>query len=195
MMGRRILIPNKPNEVCWTQLYGVFNKRKPASARQYHNTLQMTNAAPIGANTDPATAVVTQNQARALLIIQNLSTAVAPDTAPVMYFGFGTSPAAFANLALPPGVGIVLDVRVPTDAIYCAIGSYSNTGGSVLIQGIISEGTVTNPETDTVNISETGQLQEMIRLLRKLVGEPAPSPADTTQNASLSGSLVADVFW
>jgi hypothetical protein len=195
MLGRSILIPNRANDVAWTQFYGVMNKRRPGGARDYYNSLSMTNAAPIGPTTLPNVAVVTQNFRRALLIIQNLSTATAPDTAPVLFFSFGTVPGSFANLALPPGVGIVLDVRVPTDAIYCLVGQYSDTGGTTKVQGIISEGTVTDPDNDTVNISETGQLREIVRLLKKALGEPASqSTGSDVTGQVLEGQLLTGVF-
>jgi hypothetical protein len=166
MLGK-VCIENDGYGVSWTQLYGVFNKRPGPTAREFINTLQMTNSAPIGSLVNPAVALVTQNQRRSLLIIQNNSTATSPDSAPTFYVGFGTSPVIGQDLALPPGVGIVLDVRVPSDAIYVGLGPYVNSGSTVVVQGVVKESQITNPDVDTANIAETGQLNELIQLLQK----------------------------
>jgi hypothetical protein len=122
---------------------------------------------PIGRTTVSTAALVGANEQRALLILQNNSTATAPDAAPTMYFGFGTQPTVGYDLALPPGVGIVLDVRVPSDAIYVAFGPFS--GASVKIQGVCKEGGVTDPLGDTVNMTDTGQIAQLITLLQRLL--------------------------
>lgn len=168
MLGK-VLIPDgeAASDPSWTLLgHGAFNERKSVGQlRQFVNKLRMTNSVPIGATTDVTQALVGTNEQRALLIIQNNSTATSPDFAPTMYFGFGTQPMVGYELALPPGVGIVLDVRVPADAIYVGFGPFS--GASVRIQGVIKEGGVTDPFGDTVNMADTGQLGELVKLLRQ----------------------------
>ena len=173
MLGK-VLIPNTGYDPSWTVLgFGAFNSRPPrlsGGIRQFVNKLRMTNSVPIGATTLVTAALVGANEQRALLIMQNNSTATSPDSAPTMYFGFGTQPTIGYDLALPPGVGIVLDTRVPTDAIYVGFGPFTNGGGSARIQGVIKEGGVTDPVGDTVNMSETATLAQMVKLLEQLIG-------------------------
>lgn len=172
MMGR-CLIPNTGYDPSWTQLgRGAFNARPlpGPGVRQFVNKLRMTNSVPIGSTTVVTAALIGANEQRSLLILQNNSTAtVAGDSAPTFFFGFGTQPQVGYSLALPPGVGIVLDVRVPADAIYVAFGAFVNAGGSVRIQGVAAEGGVTDPTGDTVNMSDSGQMGALIQLLRQLV--------------------------
>lgn len=169
MLGK-VLIPDA-NDPVWTQLgLGAFNARPLPSARgvrQFVNKLRMTNSVPIGSTTVSTAALVGANEQRALLILQNNSTATSPDAAPTMYFGFGTQPTVGYDLALPPGVGIVLDVRVPADAIYVGFGPFA--GASVKIQGVCKEGGVTDPLGDTANMNDTGQMGQMIALLKQLL--------------------------
>lgn len=165
-MSWMTLVSDNPNDVGVTRTFSPVGKRPPPSSRSYVNTLLMTPPVSINANANPAVALATQNFARALLIMQNESFAtIAGDVAPTMYFGFGMSPTIGSGIALPPGVGIVLDVRVPANAIYVAIGPSINTSGSVVVQGIVQEGGISNPELDTVNITETGQLAQLVKLL------------------------------
>ena len=168
MLGK-VLIPDgeAASDPSWTLLgHGAFNERKVVGQlRQFVNKLRMTNSVPIGLTTDVTQALVGTNEQRALLIMQNNSTATSPDFAPTMYFGFGTQPMVGFDLALPPGVGIVLDVRVPADAIYVGFGPF--TGASVKIQGVIKEGGVTDPLGDTVNMADTGQIGELVKLLKQ----------------------------
>jgi len=171
MMGK-VLIPDGEagSDPSWTLLgRGAFNQRPLAShlSRSFSNKLRMTNSVPIGATTPADLALVGTNEQRALLVLQNNSTATSPDSAPTFFFGFGTQPKVGYDLALPPGVGIVLDVRVPADAIYVAFGPFSNGGGSTVIQGVCKEGGVTDPEGDTANMTDTAQLGEIVRLLRQ----------------------------
>ncbi len=169
MLGR-CLIPNTGYDVSWTQLgRGAFNARPLPSQgiRQYVNKLRVTNTVPIGSTTVSQVAIVGVNEQRALLVIQNNSTAIAPDTAPTFYIGFGTQPQVGYALALPPGVGIVLDVRVPSDAIYVAFGPSVNGGGTRVIQGVCEEGGVTDPSGDTVNMSDSGQIGQLVGLFQQ----------------------------
>lgn len=173
MLGK-VLIPNTGYDPSWTVLgFGAFNARQSrvgGGVRQFINKLRMTNSVPIGATTVVTAALVGANEQRALLILQNNSTATSPDSAPTFYFGFGTQPQIGFDLALPPGVGLVLDVRVPADAIYVAFGPFTNGGGTARIQGVCKEGGVTDPVGDTVNMTDTATLARMVNLLEQLLG-------------------------
>lgn len=168
-MSGSVLITDTGYDVNWTQLgRGAFNARRlSGSLRQYTNKLRMTNSVPIGPTTASNIALIGANEQRALLIIQNNSTATSPDSAPTFFIGFGTQPTVGQDLALPPGVGIVLDVRTPSDAIYVAFGPMVNGGGSVVIAGVVKEGGVTDPAGDTVNMGDTGQIAELVRVLKQ----------------------------
>lgn len=170
MLGK-VLIPDgeAASDPSWTvRGLGAFNgHRVTGNLRSYINKLRMTNSVPIGATTNVTAALVGANETRALLILQNNSTATAPDSAPTFYFGFGTQPAIGYDLALPPGVGIVMDVRTPADAIYVAFGPMVNGGGSVKIQGVCKEGGVTDPQGDTANMSDTEDLRRIVALLQQ----------------------------
>jgi hypothetical protein len=191
-MWRSFLIADNPSDVAWTQVYAIANKRRPQGPRRFFNSLQMTNSVGVGPGTLANVAVVTQNFSRSLLVIQNASTATAPDYAPTFYVGFGQVPKVGEPIALPPGVGIVFDVRVPNDAIYIGFGPYSNTDGSVVIQGGVKEGTITLPDYDTANISEAGTLLEILRLLRKAMGEPQVQPSDL--ESDIAGGTLFSVW-
>jgi hypothetical protein len=95
---------------------------------------------PISGNSGGVLAVLTQNLKRNLLVIQNNSTATSPDQAPVFYIGFGQLASVGQGLGLAPGIGIVLDIITPRDAVYLTIGPAVNTGGSVVTQGVVIEG-------------------------------------------------------
>lgn len=164
----RCLIPNTGYDVTWTQLgRGAFNARPlpVQGVKQFINKLRMTNSVPIGSTTSSTAALVGANEQRALLVLQNNSTATSPDSAPTMFFGFGTQPKIGYDLALPPGVGIVLDVRVPSDAIYVGFGPFTNGGGTTLIQGVCKEGGITDPAGDTANMVDLGQLAQLLKQL------------------------------
>lgn len=173
MLGR-VLIPNDASDPSWTQLgLGAFNARPmPGQGiRQFVNKLRMTNSVPIGKTTVATAALVGANEQRALLILQNNSTATSPDSAPTFFFGFGTQPQVGYDLALPPGVGIVLDVRVPGDAIYVAFGPFTNGGGTAVIQGVCKEGGITDPAGDTANLLDNGQTSQLVALLKQLLAQ------------------------
>lgn len=170
MLGK-VLIPDgeAASDPAWTvRHWGAFNGRRQTGVlRQFTNKLRMTNSVPIGATTDVAVALVGANEQRALLIMQNNSTATSPDSAPTFFFGFGTQPNIGFDLALPPGVGIVMDVRTPSDAIYVGFGPFVNTGGSVKIQGVVKEGGVTDTVGDTVNMSDSEDVRQLVALLQR----------------------------
>lgn len=170
----RTLIADQAYDPAWTDLAaGALNPgTDPGALVAFNNTLKMTNSVPIGSTTPADQAVVAQNAQRALLIIQNNSTATSPDYAPTFYIGFGVQANVGYDLALPPGVGIVLDVRVPIDAVYVAFGPYS--GSSVVIQGVIKEGGITDPSHDTANSVESRQLEQLIQLVAKAMGIKLP---------------------
>lgn len=167
---RSCLLAPTSADVSITRLDQVFNRRPRPSARVYKNTLTAAAPAPIGDTTRPDIALVSQNFNRAKLVLQNNSFAtVAGDVAPTMYFGFGSQAVVGQALALPPGVGVVFDVRVDSDAIYVTLGPSINTSSSVVTQGVAFESNIADPETDTANITETGQLGQLIKLLQQML--------------------------
>lgn len=98
---------------------------------------------PIAGNSGGVLAVLTQNLKRNLLVIQNNSTATAPDAAPTFYVGFGQIAQVGQGLGLPPGVGVVFDIVCPRNAVYITIGPQVNTGNTVVVQGAVVEGGLT----------------------------------------------------
>lgn len=99
-----------------------------------------THSVPLNEQTGAVTAVLTQNNKRNLLVIQNNSSATLPDIAPTFYIGFGQLAQIGQGLGLAPGVGIVLDIVCPRDAIYMVIGPAVNNNGTVVVQGVAVEG-------------------------------------------------------
>jgi hypothetical protein len=88
------------------------------------------------------------NMKRNSLIIQNTSTATAPDIAPTLYIGFNAQPAVLGSLALPPGLGFYWGAAdcPPRDAINVVFGPQVNGGGTVVVSGCVVQGTyVTGP--------------------------------------------------
>lgn len=99
-----------------------------------------THSVPLNAQSSGVTAILTSNNKRNLLILQNGSSAVAPDVAPNFYFAFQQTATINQAMVLPPGVGIVLDIVCPRDAVYLTIGPSINGGGTVVVTGIAVEG-------------------------------------------------------
>jgi hypothetical protein len=88
------------------------------------------------------TPVLSLNYARNLLIIQNNSVApTAGDVAPTLFVAFNAQPQLGFSLGLPPGVGITFDIICPRDSVFVAWGTFSNAGASVVIQGVVVQGT------------------------------------------------------
>lgn len=94
---------------------------------------------------------------RNLLVVQNNSVATSPDVAPTLFIALdgpvqtvivsNPAPNTFAYnafLALSPGEGAILDVRVPRNALYSVWGSFVNTGNTVFVNGSVSYGRTTN---------------------------------------------------
>jgi hypothetical protein len=88
------------------------------------------------------TPVLSLNYARNLLVIQNNSVApTAGDVAPTLYIGFNAQPLIGFSIGLAPGVGITFDIICPRDSVFVAWGTFSNAGASVVIQGVVMQGT------------------------------------------------------
>jgi hypothetical protein len=86
--------------------------------------------------------VLSLNYARNLLVIQNNSVApTAGDVAPTLFVAFNAQPQLGFALGLPPGVGITFDIICPRDSVFVAWGTFSNAGASVVIQGVVVQGT------------------------------------------------------
>lgn len=165
---------DRPNWVGVTKLFTYLNKPAPITARTYHNSSKMANTALVNTTLDPNTALATVNAKRGVLVLQNNSTATAPDTAPDLYFGFGMVPVAGYDLKLAPGEGVIFDVHCPTDAIYCVIGEFSNGFGSVQVAGVVKESSITDDAQDTANGSSNQQFQQIISLLTTIAQALAP---------------------
>lgn len=167
------LLNDNPNDVSVTRLFQTLNKRNPPTARTYSNTARMQNTAQVNRNTVASLAVIPLNAHRCSLLLQNNSTATAPDTAPIMYFGFGAQPVIGSDLQLAPGQGIVFDNHCPSDAVYVAVGPFSTGFNSTLVAGIVKEGSITDPEADTANSSSSAQMAQLIALLQQLLAPKA----------------------
>lgn len=85
-------------------------------------------------------AILTANPKRNLLVVQNNATATSPDAAPSLYVAFGQLASVGQSMQLPPGVGIVLDIVCPRDAVYLIWGPATNGGGTVNWAGVVVEG-------------------------------------------------------
>lgn len=94
---------------------------------------------------------------RNLLVIQNNSVATSPDVAPTLFIALdgpvqtvtvnNPTPNTFAYnafVALLPGEGAILDVRVPRNALYSVWGASVNTNSTVFVNGTVSYGRTTN---------------------------------------------------
>lgn len=79
------------------------------------------------------------NMQRNALVIQNNSTATAPDVAPNFYLGFNAQPQVGLALTLAPGAGILFDIITPRDSIYVVIAG--GAGASQIVQGAVVQGT------------------------------------------------------
>jgi hypothetical protein len=86
--------------------------------------------------------ILSGNYNRNSLIIQNTSTATAPDIAPTLYIGFNSQAGqGLGSLALPPGLGFFWGASdpPPRDSIFATfIGA---SGASVVIAGAAIQGT------------------------------------------------------
>lgn len=94
---------------------------------------------PILAATPINVPVLSLNMARNSLIVQNNSTATAPDIAPTFYIGFNAQPQVGLALALTPGAGILFDIITPRDAVYVLVAG--GVGASVVVAGVVVQGT------------------------------------------------------
>jgi hypothetical protein len=142
--GIDMLMP-EPYDDVWTSLNdGVFNEYPGAlgdasvSATGYQNDNRSATI-PIGPNTKPYIALVSQNRKRTSILMQNNSAQSGTDVAPTMYFNFGAQAVVGIGIGLAPGVGLVLDNHVQADSLYVTFGPSVNTGGSVVVQGAVLE--------------------------------------------------------
>lgn len=96
---------------------------------------------PILSSTQFQTPVLSLNMQRNSLVIQNNSSATAPDIAPTFYVGFNAQPQVGLSLAVAPLAGILFDIITPRDSIYILLGPSVNGGGTVVVQGVVLQGT------------------------------------------------------
>lgn len=148
--GVNFLMPG-PHDPQWTRLDdGTFNAYPPQPAADAVPCPPLCNDAlfyqtiPIPFTTIVAqTALVVANARRGALIIQNNSAiGAAGDVLPNLYVTYdGPVPTPTQlTLTILPGSGIVLDRRVPLNAIYIRWGTFTNTSGTAVAGGVLQQG-------------------------------------------------------
>jgi hypothetical protein len=109
---------------------------------------------PILLGDSQTTKALSANTRRNSLIIQNTSTATAPDIAGTLYVGFNNpNPSQTSgSLALPPGLGFYWGAAdcPPRDDIFVAFFGTINGGASVILSGSVIQGTYL-PDAQQVN--------------------------------------------
>lgn len=111
----------------------------PNSALRWSNPTTFA-VVPITAATPNQVPVLSLNFQRNALIIQNNSTATAPDTTPTFYIGFNAAVASAGfGLALVAGQGIVFDYICPRDSIF--ILQAGGAGATLIVAGVCVQGT------------------------------------------------------
>jgi len=108
------------------------------SIRQWQNPTTMQSV-PINSSTSITQPVLSLNMRRNGLVIQNNSTATAPDIAPTFWIGFNAQPQVGVSLSLAPGAGLLFDIITPRDSIY--ILPAGGVGASAVTQGVIVQAT------------------------------------------------------
>lgn len=147
----RSLISNETYEVGFTKHNRAYFNARPidpaaldlsqVAVNPADNFDWATNATivPIPINWNPAVPVVLADPLRNLLVIQNMSTGdtAGGDVLPTLIVGLNgpvsINPGAATNpltMTFPAGLGLVLDVRVPTNAIYVAWGTLTQATAS-----------------------------------------------------------------
>jgi hypothetical protein len=94
---------------------------------------------PILASTPQNVPVLSLNMQRNGLLIQNNSTATAPDVAATFWIGFNAAPQVGLSLSLAPGAGLLLDIICPRDSIFVL--PAGNVGATSVVQGVVVQGT------------------------------------------------------
>lgn len=103
------------------------------------NTFQ---SVPILASTPTNVPVLSLNLARSALIIQNGSTATAPDVAPILYVGFNSQPIIGFSLGVAVNlIAAFFDIICPRDSIFIAFGPSVNGGSTVVVRGCVVQAT------------------------------------------------------
>jgi len=113
------------------------------SARPWQNPTTYAGF-PITIGDSQTQSILNTNPQRNSLIIQNLSSATAPDVASTLYVGFNNQPTANNGaLALPPGLGFYWGAAdcPPRDNIIVAFFGIVNGGGTVILAGSVIQGT------------------------------------------------------
>ncbi len=166
----RSLISNEGYEVGFTKHDRPYFNARPIDPSAFDPSQDPTNPADnfdwackggqvpivgvVGAIANP---LLLADPLRNLLVIQNNSAANgAGDIPPILSIGLdgpvtatpngGAPGVPFNNftLNLVPGEGVVLDTRVPTNAIYAAWGPFTNTSGVMIIGGSLMYGRTLN---------------------------------------------------
>lgn len=145
--GVNFLLPDLASDVGWTMLQqGAFNDYPVAAESDLDLALRAgtTYAQAIGVSAAVSryAAILPANPHRGFLIFQNNSAAGDSGTAPILYVSYdGPVNLGFlpGNLTVQPGQTILLDRRVPINAIFVAWGEStgSPTVGAVIHQGAL----------------------------------------------------------
>jgi len=141
-----MLVPN-PWDVSWTALKrGAFNDYPVAAESDLELAMRAgtsyAQAVPISPSVSSLAALLPANPSRGFLIVQNNSVAGSGGTAPTLYVSYdGPVNLGFlpGNLTVQPQQTILLDRRVPINAIYVAWGEFTEpaTVGGVIHQGAL----------------------------------------------------------
>jgi hypothetical protein len=115
-----------------------FGPTDPRSPLRWTNPTTFA-AVPINSSTSTTMPVLSLNYQRNGLIIQNNSTATAPDTTATFYVGFNAQPQIGFALTLTAGIGVSFDIICPRDSIYVLFAG--NTGATSVVAGVIIQGT------------------------------------------------------
>lgn len=172
----RALIAHDPYDVAWTRLDHRFFNQTASNETDFQQAISnfvpdhdLTNEydwvsngqlLPITLGTPTQQPLLLADNYRNLILVQNNSSAVAPDTAPNLFMSIngpvtfstqlvGTpvpAPVSFSVNAITfaPGVGLLLDERIFANAIYFAWGAFANSGNTVLVNGICAYGRTPN---------------------------------------------------
>lgn len=157
--GLSMLIP-QAYDASWTGLREgeIFNAYPPSNVPQLDGVLSDNTygqVVPIPFSTSQAflqNALLPASSRRGYLLIQNNSViGGASDVLPNLYIAYdgpvSTTLPLGLNKVIAPGTGLVLDRRVPGNAIYAKWGTFTNTSGTAFAGGVIEQGLIPLAQT------------------------------------------------
>lgn len=120
----------------------------PGAAANRYPWSAFTSRIPVPLALNPNVAVLNASVLRNYMLIQNNSTAIAPDTAPNLLVNLD-GPVDTAQqqqyVNVPPTFGLVFDTRVPSNPIFLAWGSFNDGGGTAIVGAVVWSGYMQNP--------------------------------------------------